>query len=106
MDEKEDKRERDPIPESFNSLEEAAEFWDTHDTADYEDLMEEVEFEVDLRGSEYYYAISKDLVVKLRETARQYGVSTETLINLWLQEKLTQTTPTASTQTVAELAKD
>lgn len=25
----------DPIPEEFGSYEEAAEFWDTHDTTDY-----------------------------------------------------------------------
>jgi hypothetical protein len=25
----------DPLPEEFGSYEEAAEFWDTHDTTDY-----------------------------------------------------------------------
>lgn len=29
------KKERDPIPEQFKSIEEAAEFWDSHDLADY-----------------------------------------------------------------------
>jgi hypothetical protein len=29
------KKKTDPIPEKFNSYEEAAEFWDTHDTAEY-----------------------------------------------------------------------
>ena len=32
------KKEREPIPEHFKSLEEAAEFWDSHDLADYWDL--------------------------------------------------------------------
>jgi len=32
----------DPIPEEFASYEEAAEFWDTHDTADYPDSFETV----------------------------------------------------------------
>jgi hypothetical protein len=40
--------ERDPLPESFASLEEAGEFWDTHCSADYEDLMEDVPFEIGL----------------------------------------------------------
>ena len=35
---------REPIPGYFATLEEAAEFWDTHDLADYWDLTEEVEF--------------------------------------------------------------
>ncbi len=30
--------QRDPIPEHFADLEAAAEFWDSHDLADYEDL--------------------------------------------------------------------
>jgi hypothetical protein len=34
---------RDPLPEHFNTLEEAGEFWDTHSAADYWDEMEEVE---------------------------------------------------------------
>jgi hypothetical protein len=29
------KRYVDPIPDKFSSYEEAAEFWDTYDTADY-----------------------------------------------------------------------
>lgn len=33
------------LPEHFATFEEAAEFWDTHDLADYWDLTEEVEFD-------------------------------------------------------------
>jgi hypothetical protein len=40
------KRKRDPLPEQFNSVEEAGEIWDTHSGADYEEYMEEVHFEV------------------------------------------------------------
>jgi hypothetical protein len=28
-------KQTDPLPEEFASYEEAAEFWDTHDTTDY-----------------------------------------------------------------------
>jgi hypothetical protein len=37
----------DTIPESFATLEEASDFWDSHDLGDYWHLTEEVEFEVD-----------------------------------------------------------
>lgn len=40
-------RKRDPIPESFKTIGEAARFWDTHDSTDYEDLMRDVEVKVD-----------------------------------------------------------
>jgi len=32
-------RQIDPIPEEFATYEEAAEFWDTHDTTDYPDAF-------------------------------------------------------------------
>ncbi len=33
----------DPIPDEFRSYEEAGEFWDTHDTADYSNIFRTVE---------------------------------------------------------------
>jgi hypothetical protein len=38
---------RDALPEDFTSLGEFWEFWDTHSSADYEDTMEAVAFEID-----------------------------------------------------------
>lgn len=40
---------RDTIPEHFARIEEAAEFWDTHDLADYADMTKEVTATVDLQ---------------------------------------------------------
>ncbi|HJH29897.1 MAG TPA: hypothetical protein C5S51_09445 [Methanosarcinaceae archaeon] len=34
------------IPDNFESYEEAAEFWDTHDSTDYMDSLEEVEIDI------------------------------------------------------------
>ena len=50
--------------------------------------MEPVEIEVDLVSSKIYLPVAKDLLQEVRVQARRQGVSTETLINLWLQEKL------------------
>ncbi|MGH2593504.1 MAG: CopG family antitoxin [Anaerolineae bacterium] len=81
---------RDPVPE-FETLEEIAEFWDSHSTADYDDLTHQVEFEVRLRKQgEHHVAIV--LLPELGETiqvlARARGVSVETLVNVWLTEKV------------------
>ncbi len=84
--------QRDPLPENFDSLEEFWAFWDTHSTADYEDLMEDVDMRIDIRSSKVYCAVEKDLIAQLRTQARQQGVSTETLINLWLREKVAEAT--------------
>ena len=73
------------------TYEEIGEFWDTHSAADYWDQMEPAEFEVNLRSNMtnvIYYAVDRTLSAKIRELARQRGVSSETLLNLLVQEKL------------------
>lgn len=70
------------------SYREIGEFWDTHDLGDYWDQTHPVEFEVDLRSETTYYPVDSSLSTKVRELARQRGVSAETLLNLWVQEKL------------------
>jgi CopG antitoxin of type II toxin-antitoxin system len=79
---------RDSLPEEFSTLEDLWSFWDTHSSADYEDLVEPVEVEIDLFSSKAYCPVEKDLLREVRSRARQQGVSTEALINLCLQEKL------------------
>jgi len=80
--------QQDLLPEDFDSLEEFGEFWDTHSTSDYEDFMEDVEVSIDIHTSKVYYPVAKDLLAQLQTHARQQGVSTETLINLCLREKV------------------
>jgi hypothetical protein len=79
---------RDMLPEDFATIEELWSFWDTHSSADYEDVMEAVDVEIDLSSSKAYCPVAKDLLREVRSRARQQGVSTETLVNLWLQERL------------------
>lgn len=83
-------RPPEALPDNFTSIAELADFWDTHSTADYEDAAEEVTFEVDLSSSKVYFPVAKDLLEKVRMEARRQGVSPETLINLWVQERLSQ----------------
>jgi predicted DNA binding CopG/RHH family protein len=84
------KRKIDPLPDHFNSLEEAGEFWDTHDTTDYEEYMIPVHFDVDLKSSVHEVRIVHDLLSEVTKIARRQGLKTETLINVWLQEKVSE----------------
>ena len=86
------KRQHDELPDNFDSLEEFWTFWDTHSTADYEDLMEDVDMQVNIHASKVCCAVAKDLLAQIQPQARRQGVSTETLINLWLREKAMETT--------------
>ena len=72
------------------SYEQIGEFWDSHDVGDFWEQTEPVEFTVDLQSESIYYAVEPNLSERLRTLATARGVSTETLINLWLQEKVVQ----------------
>ena len=77
-----------PIPPT-DSLEAIAEFWDTHSLADYWDQTEPAEFEFDPQAKRrYLVAIDPDVLVRVRTVAHQKGLQTESLINLWLEQKL------------------
>ena len=69
---------------------EIGEFWDTHDLAEYWEQTQPVEFELDLQSEVTYYALDAALSARILAVARQRGVSPETLVNLWVQEKLQQ----------------
>ena len=83
-------RQPDPLPERFGSLEEFWAFWDTHSTADYQNVMEDVDVHVQLRSSKIYCPVASEIIAQVRNQARRQGVSTETLISLWLREKVTE----------------
>ena len=83
-------KKREPIPQHFQSVAEAAEFWDSHDLTDYWDQTREANFEVDIQRRVFLTALEPGLAKKLTACARKQGVSTETLINVWLTEKITE----------------
>jgi len=69
------KKKVELIPEEFNSYEEAAEFWGTHDTADYPDLMQSVKLVSEFRGRHYEIRIEPDVMMTLKVKAKKKGIS-------------------------------
>ena len=70
-----------------STLEEIADFWDTHSLADYWDQTHEVEFEVRARRRRRV-TLAPELYTRIEAQARIRGVQPETLVNLWLAERL------------------
>lgn len=68
-------------------------FWDEHDLGDTWDQTEAAHFDVAIASTRNYYAIETTLSARLRSLAEQRGVSPETLLNLWVQEKVTEAVP-------------
>jgi uncharacterized protein YfaS (alpha-2-macroglobulin family) len=69
------------------TLKEIAEFWDTHSTADYWDQTYEVEFEI-RAPRRRRVTVDPEVYEQIEKQARQRGLLPETLINLWLVERL------------------
>lgn len=78
------------IPE-FSSLEEEAEFWDTHDTTEFEDEFHPVQVRFAKNLSEgFKVRFDPETATKLREIASEQGVGPTTLIRMWILEHLRQ----------------
>jgi hypothetical protein len=70
------------------SYAEIGEFWDEHDLSDYWGKTRKVKFDVVLEPEATYYPIAKDLADRIQSEARKQGVSSDALVNLWLEQKI------------------
>ncbi len=74
----------------FKTLEESAEYWDTHSFADHIDDTEPVDIEVRIEGHKLMLDIDGELSDKLMEIARKKRQSCKKLVNSWIREKIIQ----------------
>jgi hypothetical protein len=70
------------------SYRELGEFWDTHGLSEVWDKTKEVVFEIDIESEVTYYAVDRMLSKEIQTLAQMRGIAADTLVNLWVQEKL------------------
>jgi hypothetical protein len=70
------------------SYTEIGEFWEVHDLSEFWDKTKKVKFDVDIASEVTYYPIERGLSEKIQSLARTRGVSSDTLVNLWLEQKI------------------
>ena len=70
------------------SYAEIGEFWDEHDLSDFWGKTRRVRFDVVVEPEATYYPIEKGLSEEIQTAARKRGVSSDTLVNLWLEQKI------------------
>ncbi len=76
------------IPE-FSSREEEAEWFDTHDMADYQDQFKTVRARFARNLTEALNVrLDKATLASLREIARARGIGPTTLVRMWILERL------------------
>ncbi len=68
-----------------DTVEKIGQFWDTHDFTDFDSDAPDVQFVVACA-----VPIEVDLFASVEEQARKRGVSIETLVNMWLVEKMAE----------------
>ena len=79
------------IPQ-FKSDRETARFWDTHSLADFDDQTHEVEMTFDPSARRSVVGIETELMAEIRRIAKERQVSTQTLVNVWLRQRVDQMT--------------
>jgi hypothetical protein len=89
----------DKLPDCFQSVEEAAEFWETHSLADYEqDLTDIEEIQAESKGVVYEFEgfnhfivdLGKELGKQAFKIAQREGLPVNELIRIWVKEKIAQ----------------
>ena len=75
------------IPQT-DSIQESANFWDTHDLTDFEDQLEEVKEQVFERKTSVNVPLESKEVEAVKKIAKSKGVESADLIREWIQEKI------------------
>ena len=83
------RNKKDPIPEHFDSAEQAGEFWDAHSAAGYWDEMEEVEMEFDLQKRVFLVPLSDHIYYRVKQRAEVERRSVEEVVSTLLERELT-----------------
>jgi predicted DNA binding CopG/RHH family protein len=83
-----ERRIKEPLPD-FQSREEMAEFWDTHDFTDYMDEFKPIRVRFAKNLSEgLNIRLDKETLERLRTVAREKGIGPTTLARMWILEHL------------------
>ena len=70
-----------------STIEEIADFWDTHSLVDYWDQTHEVNFKVRAKRRRRL-TLAPEIYERVETQARTRGITPETLVNIWLTERL------------------
>ncbi len=81
-------RKRDPVPEEFANVEEAARFWDSHDLTDYEDVWHQVNIAVRVKRKGHTVELEPGIANEYSKRARAERTSLDALVNRVLRDCL------------------
>jgi hypothetical protein len=78
----------DPLPESFESEEQAGEFWDTHSSMDYQQHLEATDDTIEISERVFEVQVAEDVFNKLREQAASLHQPVPKIVDEILRKEL------------------
>ena len=81
-------KRKDEIPEKFRSYEEAAEFWEIHESTDFQHALEDVDVEVDIQKRHYLVELDEEVSEILHRNAQKRGIPDSAFASHLLRKEL------------------
>jgi len=81
------RKSRSSISKALSYVE-IGKFWDEHDLSQFWGKSKKVKFDVVLEPEATYYPVEKNLSEKIQSVARKHGVSSNALVNRWLEQRV------------------
>ena len=78
----------DPLPESFETEEEAGAFWDAHSTSDYEEYMMPADDVIEIQERIFEVQVAEDVFQKLQQEANSLHQSVPKVVDQILRKEL------------------
>ena len=78
----------DPLPDSFETEEEAAAFWDAHSTIDYQQYLEPTDDTIGISERVFEVQIAEDVFKKLMQQATSLHQSVPKIVDQILRKEL------------------
>jgi len=85
-------RNKSKIRPRSKSIKGLVDFFETHDMGDYWDQMPEATFDVNIKKRKHLVALEEEIVDKVTKIAKANKISSESLINTWLKERIRRAT--------------
>jgi hypothetical protein len=78
----------DPLPDSFDTEEQAGEFWDAHSTMHYQQYLEPTDDTIEINERVFEVQIAEDVFKKLQQEATSLHESLPTIVDKILRKEL------------------
>ena len=78
----------DPLPDSFESEEQAGEFWDTHSLMDYQEHLEATDDTIEIRERVFEVQVAEDVFKKLQQEAASLHQPLPKIVDKILRKEL------------------